>query len=74
MGVVCRGWRVEEDFHTAEGVCGLTQGQTTCWTFWMRRTLISMLADVLAVTRVRTTTATTGSELAPPSSRNCSNP
>lgn len=58
VDVVCRRWRVEEDFQTAKGVCGLDQGQTTCWNSWMRWTLISMLAAaVLAVTRARTATA-----------------
>ncbi|MGI5133601.1 IS701 family transposase [Streptomyces sp. CA-106110] len=70
VDVVCRRWRVEEDFQMAKGVCGLDQGQTTCWNSWMRWTLISMLAAaVLAVARARTTTATTSSELVPPSGR-----
>lgn len=71
VDVVCCRWRVEEDFQTAKGVCGLDQGQTTCWNSWMRWTLISMLAAaVLAVTRARTTTATTAdSELVPASGR-----
>ncbi|GAV37248.1 IS701 family transposase [Streptomyces acidiscabies] len=71
VDVVCRRWRVEEDFQTAKGVRGLDQGQTTCWNSWMRWTLISMLAAaVLAVTRARTATATTaGSELVPAGGR-----
>ncbi|MDQ1024669.1 SRSO17 transposase [Streptomyces umbrinus] len=71
VDVVCCRWRVEEDFQTSKGVCGLDQGQTTCWNSWMRWTLISLLAAaVLAVIRARTTTATTtGSELVPASGR-----
>ncbi|MET7845940.1 IS701 family transposase [Streptomyces sp. NPDC005356] len=73
VDVVCCRWRVEEDFQTAKGVCGLDQGQTTCWNSWMRWTLISMLAAaVLAVTRARTTTTTAtpaDSELVPASGR-----
>lgn len=53
--VICRRWKIEEDFQLGKGLCGLDQGQTTCWTSWMRWTLISMLAAVvLAVAHVRT--------------------
>jgi SRSO17 transposase len=74
VDVVCCRWKVEEDFQTAKGICGLDQGQTTCWNSWMRWTLISMLATaVLAITRTRTTAATTAPatdhRLAPPSVR-----
>ncbi|ANZ21633.1 transposase [Streptomyces noursei ATCC 11455] len=71
VDVVCCRWKVEEDFQLAKGVCGLDQGQTTCWNSWMRWTLISMLAAaVLAVTRAHTVTATTtDSELVPASGR-----
>ncbi|MER5356892.1 IS701 family transposase [Streptomyces sp. NPDC002785] len=70
VDVVCCRWRVEEDFQLAKGVCGLDQGQTTCWNSWMRWTLISMLATaVLAITRVRTATASTTCELVPASGR-----
>jgi hypothetical protein len=71
VDVVCCRWRVEEDFQISKGVCGLDQGQSTCWNSWMRWTLISMLAAaVLAVTRARTTTVTTaGSERVPASGR-----
>ncbi|MFE6692337.1 IS701 family transposase [Streptomyces sp. NPDC057743] len=71
VDVVCCRWKVEEDFQLAKGVCGLDQGQTTCWNSWMRWTLISMLAAaVLAVTRARTVTATTtDSKLVPASGR-----
>jgi SRSO17 transposase len=73
VDVVCCRWRVEEDFQLAKGVCGLDQGQTTCWNSWMRWTLISMLATaVLAITRARTTSdeaGTTDTELVPASAR-----
>lgn len=70
VDVVCRRWRVEEDFQLAKGVCGLDQGQATCWNSWMRWTLISMLAAaVLAVTRAGATTADPTGELVPVSSR-----
>ncbi|MEX3100460.1 hypothetical protein [Streptomyces sp. ST1020] len=68
--VACSRWRAEEDFQLGKGVCGLDQGQTTCWSSWTRWTLISMLAAaVLAVTRARTATAGTGSGLIPASGR-----
>lgn len=67
VDVVCRRWRVEEDFQLAKGVAGLDQG----WNSWMRWTRISMLATtVLAVTRARTTTAgPSGHRLVPSSVR-----
>jgi SRSO17 transposase len=49
---ICVRWRVEEDFQLQKGVCGLDQGQTTCWNSWMRWTLVSVLtAAVLTVVR-----------------------
>ena len=68
---VCTRWKVEEDCRTGKTVCGLDQGQTTCWNSWMRWSLSSMFAAaVLAITRARTTTmaASTG-QLAPASGR-----
>lgn len=70
VDVVCRRWRVEEDFQLAKGACGLDQGQATCWNSWMRWTLISMLATaILAITRADATTAGPADDLVPVSSR-----
>ncbi|WP_433354209.1 IS701 family transposase [Microtetraspora malaysiensis] len=51
VGVVCRRWRIEEDFQAAKGLTGLDQGQVTGWTSWHRWSLMSMVAyALLAVT------------------------
>ncbi len=51
VAVVCRRWRIEEDFQAAKSLSGLDQGQATCWNSWMRWSLISMIAyTILAVT------------------------
>ncbi|GIH23500.1 hypothetical protein Aph01nite_18100 [Acrocarpospora phusangensis] len=51
VSVVCRRWRIEEDFQAAKGLAGLDQGQVTSWTSWHRWSLISMIAyALLAIT------------------------
>ena len=68
--MICRRWKIEEDFQLGKNACGLDQGQTTCWNSWMRWTFISVLAAaVLAVTRPRTTAQATRSRLVPVSAR-----
>jgi SRSO17 transposase len=47
VSVVCRRWRVEEDFQQAKGLAHLDTGQVTCWTSWHRWSLMSMLAHTL---------------------------
>ncbi|MFE9500611.1 IS701 family transposase [Streptomyces collinus] len=73
IDVITRRWKVEEDFQLAKGVCGLDEGQTTCWNSWMRWTLISMLvAAVLAITRARTTSPASPARLVVASARDSS--
>jgi SRSO17 transposase len=73
VNIICTRWKIEEDFQGAKGLAGLDQGQVTCWTSWMRWSLISLFAAaVLAVTHARTRTADGaghGLELAPASGR-----
>jgi len=47
VSVVCRRWRVEEDFQVAKSLTGLDQGQVTCWNSWHRWSLISIIAAAL---------------------------
>jgi SRSO17 transposase len=47
VSVVCRRWKIEEDFQAAKGLTGLDQGQVTTWTSWHRWSLISLLAHML---------------------------
>jgi len=47
VDVVCRRWRVEEDFQAAKSLTGLDQGQVTCWNSWHRWSLISLIAAAL---------------------------
>lgn len=47
VSVVCRRWRVEEDFQAAKTLTGLDQGQVTCWNSWHRWSLISIVAAAL---------------------------
>ncbi|WP_405933362.1 hypothetical protein [Streptomyces sp. NBC_00827] len=47
VAVVCRRWRIEEDFQAAKSLAGLDEGQVTCWTSWMRWSLISLIAAAL---------------------------
>jgi SRSO17 transposase len=47
VAVVCRRWRVEEDFQAAKSLAGLDQGQVTCWNSWHRWSLISLIAAAL---------------------------
>ncbi|GLX02242.1 hypothetical protein Misp02_63280 [Microtetraspora sp. NBRC 16547] len=50
VSVVCRRWRIEEEFQAAKGLAGLDQGQVTSWTSWHRWSLISMIAYALLAT------------------------
>ncbi|MEV8330815.1 hypothetical protein [Streptomyces niveus] len=47
VSVVCRRWRVEEDFQGAKGLAHLGTGQVTCWVSWHRWSLMSLLAYAL---------------------------
>ncbi|WP_181383598.1 transposase [Streptomyces sp. NWU339] len=67
---ICTRWKIEKTFQNAKSITGLDQGQVTRGNSWMHWSLISLLAAaVLAVTRVRTTRATSESELPPGSPR-----
>ncbi|MGI5487965.1 IS701 family transposase [Microtetraspora malaysiensis] len=73
VGVVCRRWRIEEDFQAAKGLTGLDQGQVTGWTSWHRWSLMSMVAyallAVMASLERGDTTQTGEVELVPVSCR-----
>ncbi|MFI8088598.1 IS701 family transposase [Streptomyces sp. NPDC086080] len=73
VNIICTRWKIEEDFQGAKGLAGLDQGQVTCWTSWMRWSLISLFAAaVLAVTHAATRTVDGtehGLQLAPASGR-----
>jgi SRSO17 transposase len=64
VDVVCRRWRVEEDFQAAKSLAGLDQGQVTCWNSWHRWSLISLIAAALLAvsTALHHTAAPTGSD------------
>jgi SRSO17 transposase len=47
VAVVCTRWRIEEDMRTAKSLTRLDHGQVTCWNFWMRWSLISLIAAAL---------------------------
>jgi hypothetical protein len=76
VAVVCRRWRIEEDFQAAKSLSGLDQGQATCWNSWMRWSLISMIAyTILAVTTARSRAvipASSEAKLIPLTPVNCS--
>jgi SRSO17 transposase len=60
VSVVCRRWRIEEDFQAAESVTGLDQGQVTTWRSWHRWSLISVITyALLAITTSLTRSGTT---------------
>lgn len=73
VDVVCRRWRIEEDFQAAKGLTGLDQGQVTTWTSWHRWCLISMISYALlaVITSLerRDSTEHGHAELVPVSSR-----
>ncbi|MCY0924578.1 IS701 family transposase, partial [Streptomyces sp. H27-G5] len=49
--VVCRRWKIEEDFQTAKSTTGLDKGQVTTWTSWHRWSPAALVAYAfLAVT------------------------
>lgn len=61
VAVVCRRWRIEEDFQAAKGLTGLDQGQVTTWTSWHRWSLISLIAyALLAITTSQERGGSTG--------------
>lgn len=43
VALVCRRWRVEEDFQAAKGTVGLDEGQVTCWRSWHRWSVVAMV-------------------------------
>nr|WP_139275643.1 hypothetical protein [Mangrovactinospora gilvigrisea] len=50
VGLICRRWRVEEDFAVAKGVAALDSGQVITWVSWQRWSTASLVAlMVLAV-------------------------
>ena len=54
MAVACTRWRIEEDIRAAKSLTGLDYGQVTCWSSWMRWSLISLIAaSLLAVALAR---------------------
>ncbi|MFG2312994.1 hypothetical protein ACGFS9_30635 [Streptomyces sp. NPDC048566] len=73
VNIICIRWKIEEDFQAAKGLAGLDQGQVTCWTSWMRWSLISLFAAaVLAVPHAATRAVEKtehGLQLAPASGR-----
>lgn len=54
VSVVCRRWRIEEEFQAAKGLTGLDQGQVIRWTSWHRWSLMSMLAYALLAVSIAT--------------------
>jgi SRSO17 transposase len=51
VSLVCRRWRVEDDFQDAKETCHLDKGQVTCWNSWHRWSVIALVAYAyLAVT------------------------
>jgi hypothetical protein len=54
VAVACTRWRIEEDIRAAKSLTGLDYGQVTCWSSWMRWSLISLIAaSLLAVALAR---------------------
>jgi SRSO17 transposase len=54
VAVACTRWRIEEDIRAAKSLTGLDHGQVTCWSSWMRWSLISLIAaSLLAVALAR---------------------
>jgi len=44
VAVICRRWRVEEDFQTCKETTRLDQGQVTCWVCGQRWSVMAMVA------------------------------
>ncbi|MFE1785820.1 hypothetical protein ACFW9F_25415 [Streptomyces sp. NPDC059506] len=58
VNIICTRWKIEDDFQGAKETTGLDLGQVVCWNFWMRWSLIGLMAAaVLTVTRARPHTA-----------------
>ncbi|MEV6012042.1 hypothetical protein AB0M29_35220 [Streptomyces sp. NPDC051976] len=55
--MICSRWRIEEIVQLGWTFTGLDEGQVTCWNSWMRWSLFSLIAAVLALTAAATTTA-----------------
>ena len=61
VSLVCRRWRVEDDFQDAKEICHLDKGQVTCWNSWHRWSVITLVAYAfLAVTAALERAAQTG--------------
>ncbi|MGI5136626.1 MULTISPECIES: IS701 family transposase [unclassified Streptomyces] len=61
VSLVCRRWRVEDDFQDAKEVCHLDKGQVTCWNSWHRWSVIALVAYAfLAVAAALERAAQTG--------------
>ncbi|MFF7191971.1 IS701 family transposase, partial [Streptomyces sp. NPDC008222] len=61
VSLVCRRWRVEDDFQDAKEVCHLDKGQVTCWNSWHRWSVIALVAYAfLAVAAALDRAAQTG--------------
>lgn len=43
VSLVCRRWRVEDDFQDAKEICHLDKGQVTCWNSWHRWSVIALV-------------------------------
>jgi hypothetical protein len=48
--LVCRRWRVEDDFQDAKEICHLDKGQVTCWNSWYRWSVITLVAHAFLAT------------------------
>ncbi|MEV0966382.1 IS701 family transposase [Streptomyces sp. NPDC049910] len=61
VSLVCRRWRVEDDFQDAKEICHLDKGQVTCWNSWHRWSVTALVAYAfLAVTAALERVAQTG--------------
>ncbi|MGW4995785.1 IS701 family transposase [Streptomyces mirabilis] len=61
VSLVCRRWRVEDDFQDAKEICHLDKGQVTFWNSWHRWSVIALVAYAfLAVTAALERAAQTG--------------
>ncbi|MFI8281296.1 hypothetical protein ACIGBH_41930 [Streptomyces sp. NPDC085929] len=50
VSLVCRIWRVEDDFQDAKEICHLDKGQVTCWNPWHRWSVITLVAYAFQAT------------------------
>lgn len=44
VGVVCRRWKIEEDFQACKNATALDKGQVTTWTSWHRWSVAALVA------------------------------